>query len=74
MINTGVSTLLAFEIKDDFAEPTRMCLRRAKRVLAHTSLLHIPVITTLVLPGTAPAGQALDNNEVMVLDTLANNK
>ncbi len=47
-------------------------LRRAKSVLAHTSFLHIHVITTLVLPCTAPAGQALGCHEGMTFKIPSN--
>lgn len=49
-----------------------MCLRRAKIVFAHTSFLHFPVITTFVLPCTAPAGQAIDCHEGTTFKSPAN--
>jgi len=40
--------------------------QRATEASAHTSFIHIHVITTFVYPYTAPAGQAIDNHEDMI--------
>ena len=69
-LDTSVSTLLALGGMDAAVKRIGTYSQRAKRVLAHTSFLHIHVITTLVLPCTAPAGQALDSDEGTTFNSL----